>query len=109
MKELFGEFGKLNKVAMHYDKNGKPQGTCDIHFAQKTDAVRALRKYNKVPLDGRPMEIKIVEDLAAKPRIVKPQPVANRIRNAVRPWLWWDQNLVPFAFWSFLVKNFQTN
>ena len=64
MKELFSEFGKLTKVNLHHDKNGKPQGSCDINFARKPDAVKAVKRYNKVPLDGRPMEIRIVEDLA---------------------------------------------
>jgi len=83
MRELFGEFGKLTKVSLHYDKNGKPQGSCDINFAQKSDAIRALKKYNKVPLDGRPMAIKIVEDLSPKPAtrvVVKTVPVPVRAK-----------------------------
>merc|ERR1712050_642314 len=62
MKELFSEFGKLSKISLHYDKNGKPQGTCDIKFAEKSFALKAIKKYNKVPLDGRPMELKLVEN-----------------------------------------------
>jgi len=91
MRELFGEFGKLTKVSLHYDKNGKPQGSCDINFAQKSDAIRALKKYNKVPLDGRPMAIKIVEDLSPKPAprvVVKTVPVPVRAKQQWLVILW---------------------
>merc|ERR1712176_1235812 len=69
---------------MHYDKNGKPQGTCDIKFAEKSSALKAIKKYNKVPLDSRPMELKLVEDyrptVAPKPKvIVKQVPVIKKV------------------------------
>merc|ERR1719471_1252706 len=84
MRELFTEFGKISKITMHYDKNGKPQGTCDIKFAEKTSALKAIKKYNKVPLDSRPMELKLVEDYrpvaAPKPKvIVKQVPVIKKV------------------------------
>lgn len=70
MQELFQEFGKLGKINMHFNENGRSQGTCDVTFARRADGIRAMKKYDGVPLDGRPMKIKAIgEDLTpAKPQ-----------------------------------------
>merc|ERR1711879_985527 len=60
MRELFGEFGGLKTVQMHFNAQGKSQGVCDIHFKNKQDGLRAVKKYNNVPLDGRRMKIDVI-------------------------------------------------
>lgn len=73
MKELFSSIGKIKHVALHYDKNGRSQGTTEIIFERRVDALKAFNQYNGVPLDGRTMQLELMGE-----------PMANQ-RNDDRP------------------------
>lgn len=60
IRELFSVIGELKRYAIHYDKTGRPSGSAEVVYAKRSDAFAAHKRYNNVPLDGRPMKIEIV-------------------------------------------------
>ncbi|XP_076911161.1 THO complex subunit 4A-like [Bidens hawaiensis] len=78
IKELFSEVGDLKKYSINYDRSGRSKGTAEIVFARRQDALAAVKRYNNVQLDGKPMKVEIVGINLVAP--VSGPPLAN---NAV--------------------------
>lgn len=81
LEELFLDIGPLISCEIHYDKSGRSNGEGSVLFEDRTDAIRAIKQYSGVPLDGRPMKIAIAS--AAPPRLIESRRLGNfRNRNA---------------------------
>ncbi|CAH9126328.1 unnamed protein product [Cuscuta epithymum] len=95
IRELFSEIGELVRYAIHYDKNGRQSGSAEVVFVRRTDAIQALKKYNNVQLDGKPMKIEVVPTNPQVPLLPlvnvvgmkngKRTVVMNRGQGSVRP------------------------
>ncbi|KAH7405463.1 hypothetical protein KP509_15G071200 [Ceratopteris richardii] len=60
IKELFSEVGDLKRCGIHYDRSGRSKGTAEVVYARRQDGVIALKRYNNVLLDGKPMKIELI-------------------------------------------------
>ncbi|KAG6765328.1 hypothetical protein NC652_020506 [Populus alba x Populus x berolinensis] len=54
---IFSEGGDLLRYSLHYDMSGRSKGTAEVVFALQTDALAAIKRYNNVQLDGKPLKI----------------------------------------------------
>ncbi|XP_007009396.2 PREDICTED: THO complex subunit 4A [Theobroma cacao] len=60
VKVLFSEVGDLKRYSINYDRSGRSKGTAEVVFYRQTDALAAIKRYNNVQLDGKPMTIELV-------------------------------------------------
>jgi THO complex subunit 4 len=84
MQELFSELGDLKKYVIHYDRSGRSKGTAEVVFARRGDAVAAVKKYNNVQLDGKPMKIEILGTNTPTAAAALPANNGGYVRNVAK-------------------------
>ncbi|KAJ1381810.1 RNA-binding domain superfamily [Sesbania bispinosa] len=82
-EELFSEVGDMKRHGVHYDRSGRSKGTAEVVFSRRVDAVAAVKRYNNVQLDGKPMKIEIVGTNISTPGVAPAANVAIGNSNGV--------------------------
>jgi len=67
--------GRVLNAGINYGPNGKSKGTAEVTLATLESALKAVKTYNGVKLDGRPLNIVIVE----APQQLKQKPITQRL------------------------------
>jgi THO complex subunit 4 len=72
-QELFGQVGRVLNAGINYGPQGKSKGTAEVTMATLESALKAVKTYHGVKLDGRPLSIVVVD---APPQ---PKPITQRL------------------------------
>lgn len=75
LNELFEDFDTMIKVAIQYDNTGRSLGTGYVLFERRSDALKAIKQYDGISLDGKPMVLSLEtgeEDGQNRPRESNP-------------------------------------
>ncbi|OUM69634.1 hypothetical protein PIROE2DRAFT_68525 [Piromyces sp. E2] len=59
LKSLFEEVADVSKVRIKFDKAGRSEGQATVVFNSRSDAQKAIEKFDGVELDGMEMKIKM--------------------------------------------------
>ncbi|XP_023634996.1 THO complex subunit 4A isoform X3 [Capsella rubella] len=110
IKELFAEVGELKRYTVHFDRSGRSKGTAEVVFSRRGDALAAVKKYNDVQLDGKPMKIEIVGTNLQTAAAQSGRPANGNSNGApwrtrerwttTWRWPWWSRRRWPRWWWS---------
>ena len=55
----------MKKSGLNFNEHGKSKGTAEVIYASRADALKAIKTYNGVKLDGKPLRIDLVGGAAS--------------------------------------------
>eukprot|EP00188_Purpureofilum_apyrenoidigerum_P004998 Plantae.Rhodophyta-Purpureofilum_apyrenoidigerum.ctg6100.p1 GENE.Plantae.Rhodophyta-Purpureofilum_apyrenoidigerum.ctg6100~~Plantae.Rhodophyta-Purpureofilum_apyrenoidigerum.ctg6100.p1 ORF type:complete len:233 (-),score=48.26 Plantae.Rhodophyta-Purpureofilum_apyrenoidigerum.ctg6100:2002-2700(-) len=59
ISDLFSGIGPLEKAEVNFDSKHRSAGTATVIFKNRADAVEAIKRYNDVPLDNKPLKLSL--------------------------------------------------
>ena len=62
LEYLFSTIGSIKKTKIFLTEDGTSSGIGEVIFFRHTDATIAMKRFNIMALDGRPMRLKFVSD-----------------------------------------------
>merc|ERR1712141_331446 len=78
LKEIFAKSGKVNKISLNFDENGKSRGTAVVTFKDRAAALKAVDEYDRAQVDGRTMFLKVLAKVAHSPKKGSPKKVVKK-------------------------------
>jgi len=60
LKEVFERVGSVKKIVIRYDRSGRSEGNAEVTFMRRIDAQSAIKKYNGVEIDGKPVRLSLI-------------------------------------------------
>ncbi|EMC91922.1 hypothetical protein BAUCODRAFT_152279 [Baudoinia panamericana UAMH 10762] len=90
LKDFFAKaVGSVKKVLLSYGPNGRSRGEATVIFSKPNAAAEAMKQFNNVKVDNRPMKIEIVGSSIAAPakqtmadRMAKPKNASKESAKA---------------------------
>ncbi|CAD7701059.1 unnamed protein product [Ostreobium quekettii] len=69
IQELFISVGPIKRAGIHYERSsGRSKGTAEVVYERRSDAEEAIRRFNDVCLDGKPLVMQLCKTSASECR-----------------------------------------
>lgn len=62
VKEIFERAGVVMQAYIKFNKQGSSTGTADVVYSKRKEALAAVRDFNGLKVDGRPMTVEFLEE-----------------------------------------------
>ena len=70
----------MKKSGLNFNEHGKSKGTAEVIYASRADALKAIKTYNGVKLDGKPLRIDLVGGAASSGNVLSSGVVVSGVK-----------------------------